>query len=119
MKKFSVRNAGEITLSVKQHLLSRTVEMGRIDRASQIGEEHSAALEVERDADAFHEVGQHDVWSRARAPVAEHIQGGAADGVAARRVAAVGPVEEAILEIELEIDRLWQAVEQHFDVGAI
>ena len=39
--------------------------------------------------------------------------------VAARRVAAVGPVEHAIFEIELEIDRLWQAVEEDFDVGAV
>ena len=39
--------------------------------------------------------------------------------VAARRIAAIGPVEHAILEIELEIDRLRQAVEEHFDVGAV
>src|SRR5205823_4990610 len=59
------------------------------------------------------------IRGRARPPLGVDIQWGAVDGVAARRVAAVGPVEEAILEIELEIDRLGQAVEQHFDVGAI
>ena len=46
------------------------------------------------------------------------IDGCAVHRVAARRVAAIGPVEHAVLEIELEIDRLRQAVEEHFDVGA-
>ena len=45
--------------------------------------------------------------------------GGAVHRVAARRIAAVGPVEDAVLEIELEVDRLRQAVEQHLDVGAV
>ena len=47
------------------------------------------------------------------------INGCAVHRVAARRVAAIGPVEHAILEIELEIDRLRQAVEEDFDVGAV
>src|SRR6516225_1046976 len=38
--------------------------------------------------------------------------------VAARRISAVGPVQDAILEIELDIDRFRQAVEQHFDIAA-
>src|SRR5439155_25944580 len=37
--------------------------------------------------------------------------------VAARRVAAVGPVENTVLEIELEIDRLRQTVVEDLDVG--
>src|SRR3954464_6666249 len=43
----------------------------------------------------------------------------AADGVTLRRVAAIGPVDQAVLEIEVEIDRLGQTVEQDFDVAAI
>ena len=43
----------------------------------------------------------------------------AIDGVAARRIAAVGPVEDAVRQIELEIDRLRQLIEQHLDVGAV
>src|SRR5258708_39609430 len=39
--------------------------------------------------------------------------------VAARRVAAVGPVENTVLVVELEIDRLRQLIEQHLDVGAV
>src|SRR5262249_4945846 len=34
-------------------------------------------------------------------------------------IAAVGPVEHAILQIELEVDRFRQPVEQHLDVGAV
>ena len=41
------------------------------------------------------------------------------DGVAARRIAAVGPIENAVRQIELKVDRCRQAVEQHFDVGAV
>src|SRR5206468_2207294 len=40
-------------------------------------------------------------------------------GVAARRVAAIRPVEDAMLEVELEVDRLWQTLEQHLDVAAV
>ena len=43
----------------------------------------------------------------------------AIDCVAARRIAAVSPVEATVFEIELKIDRLRQLVEQHLDVGAV
>jgi hypothetical protein len=39
--------------------------------------------------------------------------------VTPRWVAAVGPVEHAIFDIELEIDRLRQVVEEHFDVRVL
>src|SRR5437763_337269 len=84
LEEFSVGDASEVSLSVEQCLLSRPIETGRIDRAGQVGEEHSAALEVERDADAFHQVGKQDVRGRARAPLGVHIQWGAVDRVAAR-----------------------------------
>jgi hypothetical protein len=47
------------------------------------------------------------------------IDGCAVHRVAAGRVAAIGPVEDAILAVELEIDRLRQAVEENLDVGAL
>ena len=43
----------------------------------------------------------------------------AIDRVSARRISAVGPINEPILQIELEIDRFRQTIEQHFDVSAI
>src|SRR5437870_11310931 len=39
--------------------------------------------------------------------------------VSARRISAVGPIKEPILQIELEIDRFRQTIEQEFDVGAV
>src|SRR3954463_6788187 len=39
--------------------------------------------------------------------------------VSARRISAIGPINEPILQIELEIDWFGQAIEQKFDVGAV
>src|SRR5438477_8010650 len=39
--------------------------------------------------------------------------------VSARRISAIGPINEPILQIELEIDRFRQTIEQEFDVGAV
>src|SRR6266567_6507305 len=38
--------------------------------------------------------------------------------VSARRISAVGPINEPILSVELEIDRFRQTIEQKLDVGA-
>src|SRR6266478_1494942 len=43
----------------------------------------------------------------------------AIDRVSARRISAVGPIQEPILQIKLEIDRFWQPIEQEVDVGAV
>src|SRR5438309_11947213 len=43
----------------------------------------------------------------------------AIDRVSTRRISAVGPIKEPILQIELEIDRFRQTIEQEFDVGAV
>jgi hypothetical protein len=40
-------------------------------------------------------------------------------GVASRRVPAVSPVQHAGFQVELEVDRLGQALEQHFDIAPI
>ena len=45
------------------------------------------------------------------------VDRGPAHCVAARRVAAVGPVENTVLVIELDIDRLRQTVVEDLDVG--
>src|SRR5258705_4662337 len=39
--------------------------------------------------------------------------------VAFWRVAAVSPIDQSVIEIEIQIDRLRQFVEEQFDVGAI
>src|SRR6266446_8904738 len=38
--------------------------------------------------------------------------------VSARRISAVGPINEPILSVDLEIDRFRQTIEQKLDVGA-
>jgi hypothetical protein len=43
----------------------------------------------------------------------------AAHGVAAWRIAPIRPVEDAVLEIELQIDRLRQPFEQYLDVEPV
>src|ERR1700686_2619026 len=45
------------------------------------------------------------------------VDRGPVHAVAARRVAAVGPVENTVLVVELDIDRLRQTVEEYLDVG--
>src|SRR6266571_2680972 len=42
----------------------------------------------------------------------------AVHGVSARRISAIGPINEPILSVELEIDRFRQTIEQKLDVGA-
>src|SRR5713101_2266967 len=43
----------------------------------------------------------------------------AAYRVPARWISAVGPIQEPILQIKLEIDRFRQTIEQQFDLGAV
>src|SRR5690242_1129293 len=43
----------------------------------------------------------------------------AVHGVAFRRISTVGPINESLLQIELEINWLRQTIEQKFDVGAV
>ena len=104
-------------MSVEHCPLARSIEAGRIKRTGQVGEEHPAALQVQRDANGFHQVGDQDVRGGAGLP--NHIHRGAVHRVTARRIASVGPVQETVLEIELQIDRLGQTIEKDFDVRAI
>src|SRR5437899_3670153 len=43
----------------------------------------------------------------------------AIDRVSARRISAIRPINEQILQIELEIDRFRQTIEQKFDISAV
>src|SRR5271168_4516202 len=47
------------------------------------------------------------------------IHGCAVDGVAAGRVAAVGPIDHVFGQVQIDVDRLGQVVVQHFYIGAI
>src|SRR2546430_17193942 len=43
----------------------------------------------------------------------------AIDRVSARRISAIRPINEPILQIQLEIDRFGQTIEQKFDISAV
>src|SRR5260221_3420806 len=57
-------------------------------------------------------MGHHDLWLGGLV-----VDRGPVHCVAARRVAAVGPVENTVPVVELDIDRLRQTVEEDLDVG--
>src|SRR3954454_20294875 len=85
---FGVGDAGEIALGEEEVAFAGSVEPRGVDRAGKIGHEHAIVGDVERDTDPLHEMCHHDLrFGRLvvdRRPVYR---------VAARRVAAVGPVE--------------------------
>src|SRR6266852_9513875 len=72
----------------------------------------SIVWNVERDTDPLHEMGHHDL--RLDRLVVDR---GPVHCVAARGVAAVGPVENTVLVVELDIDRLRQTIEEDLDIG--
>src|SRR5882724_9237579 len=112
LRDFGVRDAGEIALCVEEIPFTGSIEPCGVDRAGEIGHEHAVVWNVERDTDPLHKMGHHDL--RLARLVVDR---GPVHGVAARRVAAVGPVEHAILVVELDIDRLRQTIEEDLDIG--
>src|SRR5262249_39009776 len=108
---FGIGDAGEIALGVEEVALVLSIEIGGIDRTGEVSDEHPVARNVEGDADSLHQVRDQDLWHRL------FIDRGAIAGVAARRIAAIGPIDDAIFAIELEVDRFRQLMEQHLDIG--
>src|SRR6201995_1686560 len=103
LRDFGVCDAGEVALCVEEISFTRSIEPCGVNRAGEIGHEHAIVWNIESDTNAFHKVGHHDLRLGRlvvdRSPV---------HSVAARRVAAVGPVENTVLVVELEIDPLPQ-----------
>src|SRR5260221_1742905 len=112
LRDLGVGDAGEVTLCVEEISFTGSVEPCGVDRAGKIGHEHAVVWNVERDTDPLHDMGHHDLWLYRLV-----VDRGPVHCVAARRVAAVGPVENTVLVVELEIDRLRQTVEEDLDVG--
>src|SRR5882757_11295520 len=110
-----VGDPGEVALGHQDLPAVRTIEIGQVDRATQVSHEHAPADRIESDADALHQVGRQDLGLPA--PV-RRVQRGPIHGIAARRVPPVGPVQRASCQVELDIDRLGQVFEQHLDVAA-
>src|SRR5438132_5536771 len=57
---FCVSDTGEISLDEEQYLRLRTVDVGAVDGAPEIGDEHPAACMIQGEADSFHQVGEVD-----------------------------------------------------------
>src|ERR1700739_58176 len=112
LRDFGVCDAGEVALCVEEIAFTGSIEPCGINRAGEIGHDHAVVWNVEGDADSLHEMGHHDL--RLGGLVVDRS---AVHGVAARRVAAVGPVENTVLVVELDVDRFRQAVEKDLDVG--
>src|SRR5882757_9199025 len=112
LRDFGVCDAGEVALCVQEVALVGSVEPCGVDRARKISDEHAIAGDVQRDADPFHQVSHHD-FGLGRLVV----DGSAVHRVAARWIAAVGPVDDAVLVIDLKVDRLRQRVEEYLDIG--
>src|SRR5258706_7375820 len=112
LRDFGVGDAGEVALCVEEISFTGSIEPCGVNRAGEIGHEHAVVWNVERDTDPLHEMGHHNLWLYRLV-----VDRGPVHCVAARWVAAVGPVENAVLVVELEIDRLRQTVEEGLDVG--
>src|SRR5207302_1008921 len=67
----------------------------------------------EGDANSLHQVRDQDLRHRL------FVDRRAIDGFAARRIAAVGPIEDGVRQIELKVDGFRQMIEQHLDIGAV
>src|SRR6266550_1623162 len=114
---FCVSDSGKISLCDEQRFLFRAVEFGGINGAGQIGEEHPVPFEIESDPDSLHQMRKQNVGCRMFAEIG--INRRAVNCVSARRISAVGPIQEPILQIKLEIDWFRQTIEQKFDVSAV
>src|ERR1700752_699612 len=102
---FGIGDAGEIALGVEEVALVLAVEIGGIDRAGEVGDEHPVSGNIEGDGDALHQMPDDDLRCRLC------VDRRAIDVVAARRIAAIGPIEDAVFQIELKVNRFWQLIE--------
>src|SRR5882757_711098 len=59
-RRFHVRNTRKVPLPEEQRSAVRAVEICAVDRASEIGDEHSASFAVQGQADALHQMIEHD-----------------------------------------------------------
>ena len=102
---FAIGDAGQVSLRDKQDRRVRSIEVCRKDVAPKVGDKHSVALQVQGDADAFHQVREDDLGSGAAA-LNIRIHRRAIHSITERWIASVGPIDDTTVEIELQIDRL-------------
>src|SRR5271170_2882857 len=115
--KLRIRDAGEVSFARKQRLLVRSIEARAVNGAGKIGYEHTAALDIQRQTNPFHQAGEDNLWILAFPRL--RIQGRAVHSVAAWWVSAIRPVDHSIGQIEIEVDGFRQTIKQEFNVLAI
>src|SRR5450432_1616323 len=61
LRNFGVGDAGEIALCFEDISFAGSIEPRGVDRAGEIGHEHAVVWDVERNTDALHQMGHHDL----------------------------------------------------------
>src|ERR1700730_86108 len=110
----SVCDPRQVALGNQQCLLVRSIKARAIDRAGEVSHEHPFTVRVECQADSLHQMGEDDLGLLAIPRWGIH--GRSIDGVAARRISAVGPIHDPFFKIDVEIDRFGQTVEKNLDI---
>src|SRR5712672_1396537 len=59
-RRFHIRNTRQVALPEEQRSAVRAVEICAVDGASEISDEHSASFAIQGQADAFHQMIEHD-----------------------------------------------------------
>src|SRR3954463_9422656 len=90
-RRFHVRDTRKVALPEEQRSAVRAVEICAVDGASEISDEHPASFVVQGQADAFHQMIEHDFRLFALARFC--IERRTVYGVTARRVATVRPIQ--------------------------
>src|SRR5258706_13079969 len=101
-------------MAKEEILFLRPIELGRINRPCEIGHEHAIRRDIQGNADSLHQMVEHNLRG-----FGFRINRCAIHRVAARRVPSVGPIQDAIFEIEFQINRLRQAIEEDFNIAAV
>ena len=101
-RKFRVCDSRQISFGEDDIFLIRTVEVRAVNGSAQVSQEHALVFEIQRKADAFHQMIEDNFRLFALAGGCVHRR--SIDGVSARRVPAVGPVDHPVAEVEIKID---------------
>src|SRR5579872_5597327 len=112
-----VCNAGEVSFSKQHRPPVPPIEIGAVDRAAEVGNEHSTSLQVQSQADGFHQMGEKDL--RLLAIFGLRVHGCTVHSVTTRRVPAVGPVQRPINWVEVQIDRFRKIVIKKLNIHAV
>src|SRR5215472_15751146 len=90
---FNVGDPSEIPLRRKQCLLICPIEVGAVDGAGEVGDEHPSALEIQSETDTFHQVIEDDFGFDP--PIVRGIHWSPVDCVSLRWISTVSPIKHS------------------------